>query len=186
MALDRELSLPRGSSIVTEVGPTGLLRRFLRDTGSTTAFLEGLLGEQLRVKVLLHRERTGEEGPSLERESILGGSHTGPLVASHCILNLAAWSDEDAGLLRAGTTPIGRILKMQSAGNLIKDQIFVEHGGRHRLIGFLSVADADQAFLKHYRLRRGDTCIGEFIEAVSEASLSRAVSLSKSSCAARP
>lgn len=163
------------SSRVGTIAPESLLWRFLRHTGSTTAFLEELLGEELRVDVLVHRERSGPTGPCLERESILSGTHSGPLVASHCILDLKAWSDEDAELLRAGKAPIGRILNMQSAGDLIKDQLSVEHGGRHPLVGLLSVADADQASLKHYRLRRGDQCIGQFIEAVSEASLRRAL-----------
>ena len=79
-------------------------------------------------------------------------------------------------MLQAGKTPIGRILKMQSASDLIKDRIAVENGGGHRLVALLSVADADRAFLKRYSLMRGDTCLGEFTEAVSEASLRRAVS----------
>ena len=173
-----ELLLQQDSSRVGSAAPVGLLRRFLSDVGSTTAFLEDLLGEELRVEVLGHKERSGASGPCLERESILRGPRSSPLVASHCILNLAAWSDKDADLLRAGEVPIGRILKMQSGSGLIKDRISIERGGRHRLVGLLSVADTDRAFLKHYRLRRGDKCIGEFTEAASEASLRRAVSRS--------
>jgi chorismate-pyruvate lyase len=172
-----ELSLLQDGPRVVSVASASLLWRFLRHTGSTTVFLEDLLGEELRVEVLTHKERSGEKGPSLERESILRGSRSGPLVASRCVLNLAAWNDEDAALLRAGEAPIGRILKMQTASDLTKDQISLENGGQHRLVRLLFVADAEQAFHKRYRLRRGDGCIGAFVEAVSEASLHRAVSL---------
>jgi chorismate-pyruvate lyase len=167
-----EFSLLQVGPRLANIATGSLLWRFLRHTGSTTAFLEDLLGEELRVEVLAHTEM----GPGLERESLLKGSRTGPLVASHCLLNLAAWSDENAAMLRAGKTPIGRILKMQSASDLIKDRIAVENGGGHRLVALLSVPDADRAFHKRYRLMRGDTCLGEFMEAVSEASLRRAVS----------
>jgi chorismate-pyruvate lyase len=153
-----------------------LLWRFLRHTGSTTAFLEDLLGEELRVEILVQKERVGPTGRILERESILKGSRSGTLVASHCILNLATWDDEDVDQLFAGNAPIGRILKMRSADDLRKDHISVESGGRHRLVRLLSVADGDRAFLKRYHLRRGDECVGEFVEAVSYASLCRAVS----------
>ena len=165
------------NSAVGSIASASLLRQFLLHTGSTTAFLEELLGEELHVEVLAHTERSSPLGPSLERESILRGPRSGPLIVSQCILYLAAWSDNDADRLRDGRVPIGRILKMQSANDLIKDRIFIE-GDRwnHRLAGLLSVADTDPVFLKHYRLRRGDQCVGQFVEAVSAASLARAVS----------
>ena len=151
-----------------------LLHRFLTHTGSTTAFLEEILGDRICVRVIAQRERHTDMGRRLERESVLYGMNSGPLLAAHCSLNLSILTEDEIYILKCGNVPIGRMLSQQNPHAFRKTKIVVETVRAGRLPELLETEES-KFFLKHYQLWQHHRSIGEFTEAVSECSIRRAL-----------